>query len=118
MLLNTERARAEVTANGQEERVTELVFAPSAETAFASPEELGRSPDSTASARRLVELTPAARTSTPGPRNLRHAVTQIVLVTSRARVREEDRDRSEVTLADRESVVAWVIRPSSGATRR
>jgi CubicO group peptidase (beta-lactamase class C family) len=60
VLFNTERPNAEVTANGIEERIAWLVFAPGAQTTFASADELQRYAGQYRVGSRLVQLTPEA----------------------------------------------------------
>jgi CubicO group peptidase (beta-lactamase class C family) len=78
VLLNTERPIAEVTANGLEERIAGLVFAPSAEATFASPDELQRYAGQYRVGSRVVQLTPEAGALMMRPGLRRRAATPLV----------------------------------------
>jgi CubicO group peptidase (beta-lactamase class C family) len=58
VLFNTERPNAEVTANGLEEKIAWLVFAPNTQSRFASADDLRRYAGQYRDGSRLLKLTP------------------------------------------------------------
>lgn len=90
VLFNTERPNAEVTANGLEEQIARLVFAPGASSRFASADELQRYAGQYRVGSRLVRLTPEAGALMMRPGLRRREASQLIATGGGAFVAADD----------------------------